>query len=118
LHKWHVALIILIALFGAIIFAGILRQTQAAQLTVTKIETMPNRLILDLFNRGPDDVTISQITVNGTALTSKVSYTTWCSNVPVKLPTTIVFDYNWSKGNEYEISLQYSQGQTTILAIM
>ena len=78
---------------------------------------MPNRLILDLFNNGSTDITINQIIVNGTVQTGKVFYDTWYSNVPVNISTTVVFNYHWLTGNAYEITLVYSQGQTTVMAL-
>ena len=106
-------------------FAGVLTQftsispstKSTQQLSVTKIQTMPNKLILDLFNNGSTDITINQIIVNGTVQTGKVFYDTWGSNVPANIPTTIVFNYHWLTGNAYEITLVYSQGQTTVMAL-
>ncbi len=116
--------IFFLSVWGTIVSAGVLSQftsvspmTTSTQLSVTRIETMPNKLILDLFNNGSTDITINQIIVNGTVQTGKVLYDTWNSNVPANIPTTVVFNYHWLSGNEYEIELVYSEGQTTVLAL-
>ena len=116
---------LIFAVFGTVLFTGVLTQstsifpdTKSTQkLLVTKIQTMPHKLVLDLFNNGSADITINQIIVNGTVQTGQVFYDTWGSNVPVNIPTTIVFNYNWLSGNEYEIVLVYSEGQTIVRAL-
>jgi hypothetical protein len=117
--------IFFLGVWGTIVSAGVLSKSTSVspftkstpQLSVTNIQTMPNKLILDLFNNGSTDITINQIIVNGTVQTGKVFYDTWNSNVPANIPTTIVFNYHWLSGNEYEIGLVYSEGQTTVLAL-
>ena len=115
------AVLIFLAVLSSIVFVGALSESNLPYseppLSITKIETVPNRLMLDLFNKGTTDITIDKIVVNGTVLTGKIFYETLFSNVPANITTTIVFDFHWQAKNRYVITLVYQQGQTTIMAL-
>ena len=124
MHKFNSVLLAFLAILVTIAFVGILSQStpiststkSTQQISVTKIQTMPNQLILCLFNNGSNDITINKIMVNGMVQTGKVFYNTLDSNLPANLTTTIVFNYPWKAGSKYEIDIVYSEGQTIVLA--
>lgn len=117
--KRKIIVLTLLAVLATIVFSGVLFETNIeprrlnGALSITRVQTMPSELVLYLYNNGTVDINLSEIDINGTKITSGIVYDTWLSNVPVKVPTSVFFNFDWQPGNTYDIAIVYPEGRAT-----